>query len=155
VILRFLLNMDAKITDFILVGYIFERNRQFKLFIETKILYITPWPECTIELYRPSDRRLSAKLVPTFADRRCHMVSVTDSYGHILDFLDRSRYFFLYIAPQLYSRDWVDPVPNPILLTKRGRARNRTRTSGFVARICDHQTTETVNQPVLIIEYRA
>jgi hypothetical protein len=29
----------------------------------------TPWPESTSELYRPSDLRLSAKLVPTFADR--------------------------------------------------------------------------------------
>jgi hypothetical protein len=27
-------------------------------------------PESASELYRPSDRRLSAKLVPTFADRR-------------------------------------------------------------------------------------
>jgi hypothetical protein len=30
------------------------------------------------ELYRPSDRRLSAKLVSTFADRGCRVVSVTD-----------------------------------------------------------------------------
>jgi hypothetical protein len=29
----------------------------------------TPWPESGSELYRPSHRRLSAKLVPTFADR--------------------------------------------------------------------------------------
>jgi hypothetical protein len=29
----------------------------------------TPWPESASELCRPSDRRLSAKLVPTFADR--------------------------------------------------------------------------------------
>jgi hypothetical protein len=29
----------------------------------------TPWPEFASELYRASDRRLSAKLVPTFADR--------------------------------------------------------------------------------------
>jgi hypothetical protein len=29
----------------------------------------TPWPESTSELYQPSDRCLSAKLVPTFADR--------------------------------------------------------------------------------------
>jgi hypothetical protein len=43
----------------------------------------TPWPESTNELYRPSDRHLSVKLVPTFADRGCHVVSVTDSYGHI------------------------------------------------------------------------
>jgi hypothetical protein len=28
-----------------------------------------------------------------FADRGCHVVSVTDHYGRILDFLDRSRYF--------------------------------------------------------------
>jgi CBS-domain-containing membrane protein len=52
----------------------------------------TPWPESASELYRPSDRRFSAKLVPTFADRGCHMVSVTDPYGGILGFLDRSRY---------------------------------------------------------------
>jgi hypothetical protein len=30
---------------------------------------LTPWPESVSELYRPSDRRMSAKLVPTFADR--------------------------------------------------------------------------------------
>jgi hypothetical protein len=28
-----------------------------------------------------------------FADRGCHVVSVTDLYGRILGFLDRSRYF--------------------------------------------------------------
>jgi hypothetical protein len=28
-----------------------------------------------------------------FADRGCHAVSVTDPYGSILGFLDRSRYF--------------------------------------------------------------
>jgi hypothetical protein len=39
---------------------------------------LTPWPESTRELYRPSDRRLSAKLMPTFADIECHVVSVTD-----------------------------------------------------------------------------
>jgi hypothetical protein len=27
------------------------------------------------------------------ADRGCHVVSVTDPYGRILGFLDRSRYF--------------------------------------------------------------
>jgi hypothetical protein len=40
------------------------------------------------ELYRQSDSRLSAKLVPTFEDR-CQVVSVTDPYGRILGFLDR------------------------------------------------------------------
>jgi hypothetical protein len=63
----------------------------------------TPWPECANELYRPSDRRLSAKLVPTFADRRCRVVSATDPHGRILGFLGLSRYFFFQVAPQVYS----------------------------------------------------
>jgi hypothetical protein len=49
----------------------------------------TPWPESTSELYQPSDSRLSAKLMTTFADRGCHVVSVTDPHGRILGFLDR------------------------------------------------------------------
>jgi hypothetical protein len=32
------------------------------------------------------------------------MVSVTDPYRRILDFLDLSRYFFFQVDPQLYSR---------------------------------------------------
>jgi hypothetical protein len=43
-----------------------------------------PWSESASELYRPSDRRLSAKRLPTFADRGCHVVSVTDPSGRIL-----------------------------------------------------------------------
>jgi hypothetical protein len=56
------------------------------------------------ELYRPSDRRLSAKLVSTFAERGCRVVIATDSHGRILGFLDRRRYYFFQVAPQLYSR---------------------------------------------------
>jgi hypothetical protein len=52
---------------------------------------------------------------------------VTDPYGRILVFLDRSRYFFFQVAPQLYSWGWVDPVPDPLLLRKCGSAGNRTR----------------------------
>jgi hypothetical protein len=57
-----------------------------------------------IELNRQSGRHLSAKLVPTFADRGCRVVSATDPHGRSLDFLDRSRYSFSQVAPQLYSR---------------------------------------------------
>jgi hypothetical protein len=63
-----------------------------------------PWPESASELYRQSDCSLSAKLVPTLADRGCHVVSVTDPNDRILGFLDRSRYCFFQVAPQLYSR---------------------------------------------------
>jgi hypothetical protein len=47
-------------------------------------IHNTPWPGSAIELYLPSDRCLSAKLVPTFTDRWCNVVSVTDPYGRIL-----------------------------------------------------------------------
>jgi hypothetical protein len=53
----------------------------------------TPWSESASELYRPSDSSLLAKWLPTFADRGCHVVRVTNPHGRILDFLDRSRYF--------------------------------------------------------------
>jgi hypothetical protein len=96
------------------------------------------WPESASELYRPSDRRLSTKLVSTVAGRGWNVVSVTNPYGRNLDFLDRSRYFLFQVAPQMYSRGWVDPVPDPLLLRKSGIAGNRTRASGSVGRNSDY-----------------
>jgi hypothetical protein len=92
----------------------------------------TPWPESASELHRLSDRLLSAKLVPTSALTGCNVVCVTDPYGRIFAFLDRSRYFFFQATPQLYSRGWVDR--GPLLLIKFGSSGNRTRISGSVAR---------------------
>jgi hypothetical protein len=69
--------------------------------------------------YTDRSTAASAKLVPTWSVRGCHVVSVTDPYARILCFLDRSRYFFFQVA-QLYSRSWVDPVPDPLLLRKSG-----------------------------------
>jgi hypothetical protein len=37
-----------------------------------------PWPESAKELYPLSERRLSAKLVPTFEYRRCCVVGTRD-----------------------------------------------------------------------------
>jgi hypothetical protein len=82
-----------------------------------------------------------------FADRACCVVSITHPYGCIFGFLGRSRYVFFQVAPQLYSRGWVDPVPDPLLLRKSGGSGNRTRTSGSVARNSDYQTTEAGIQP--------
>jgi hypothetical protein len=59
---------------------------------DNKNIYIQNlWPESANELYRQSDHLLSVKLVPTFADRGCHAVSVTNPYGRILDFLDQKH----------------------------------------------------------------
>jgi hypothetical protein len=84
------------------------------------------WPESAIELYWSSHRRLSAKLMPTFADRGCRVVSTMDPHGRILGFIDRSRYFYFQVVSQLYSRDWANPIPDPLLLRKSGSAGNRT-----------------------------
>jgi hypothetical protein len=75
-----------------------------------------------------TDRRFSAKLMPNFEGRGCHVVYAADPYGRILGFLDWSDYFFFQAAPQLY----------PLLFTKSSRAGNRTRTCGSVVRNSDH-----------------
>jgi hypothetical protein len=64
------------------------------------------------QLYWPSDRRLSAKLVPTFAVRGCRVVSATDPYGHILGVLDRSRYIFFQVAPQFTHKSELTTFQN-------------------------------------------
>jgi hypothetical protein len=64
-----------------------------------------PWPESASELYSPSDSSLSAKLVPTSADIRPHVVSMTDPNGRILGFLDRSLYIFFQVAP--HKTEWT------------------------------------------------
>jgi hypothetical protein len=119
------------------------RRRAYKPRSIKKKTNYTPRHESASELYRPSDRRLSEKLEPIFGDRRCHVVRVSDLYRHILGLLDLSRYFFFPVAPQLYSRGRVDPVP--VLLRKSGSGGNRTWTSGSVAGNSDHKTTKAVN----------
>jgi hypothetical protein len=76
----------------------------------------------------PTERPpLVGEVVPTFADRECCEVSATDHPVVSLGFLDRSRYYFFQVAPQLSSRGLVNPVPDPLLLRKSGSAGNRTQ----------------------------
>jgi hypothetical protein len=43
-----------------------------------------------------------------FADRVCHMASVTDVYGRVLGFLDRSRYFSLkQLLSYTHEAEWT------------------------------------------------
>jgi hypothetical protein len=79
------------------------------------------------------------------ANRGCYVVSVTDPYGLILGFLDRSHYFYFQVAPQLYSRGWLDPVPDPLLLRKSGSVGNRTRDLCFCSQEL-HRNTEAVQE---------
>jgi hypothetical protein len=106
-------------------------------------------------------RRLLAKLVSTFTDRQYFVVSTTDLHGRILGFLDRSRYLLLQVPPQLYSRGWVDPVPDPLLLRLYYSAGNRIWNLWIcsqeiwpsVARNSDHETTEAVQNVDSSITY--
>jgi hypothetical protein len=83
---------------------------RFQVNKQNKTKQQTPWSESASELYRPSDRRFSAKWLPTFADKGCHVVSVTDSR-----FSRQEPLLFYQVAPQLYSRGWVDPVPDSLI----------------------------------------
>jgi hypothetical protein len=91
--------------------------------------------ERSIPTERPS---LVGEVSANFFRIECHVVSVTDPYGRILGFLDRSSYSFFQVAPQLYPQGWVDPVPDPLLLRKFGISGNRSWASGSVARNSDH-----------------
>jgi hypothetical protein len=92
--------------------------------IQLKEINTVSWAS---ELYWPSGHVLSAKLVPTFADKGCCIVSITDPCGRNLSFIDQSHYYFFQVASQLNSRSWVDPVPDPLLLRKSHSSRNRAR----------------------------
>jgi hypothetical protein len=61
------------------------------------------------------------------------VVGAADPCGRVFGFLDRSRYYFFRVAPLLCSRDWVDLVPDPLLLGGSGGAKGQARASGSVA----------------------
>jgi hypothetical protein len=112
-----------------------------------------PWSQSASELYRPSDRRLTAKWLPTFSDRG---VPHGQRDGSLRPYSRVSRQeplLFYQVAPQLYSRGWVDPVPDLLLLFFflffSGSAGNRTRTSGSVAKNSDHYITEAVTMKLV------
>ena len=89
---------------------------------------LTPWPKSASELYRQSGRRRSVKLVPTFVDRGVSRVQRNGSPRPLISvFWTGAATFFIQVAPQLTSRGWVDPFPEPLLLRKSGSAGNRTR----------------------------
>jgi hypothetical protein len=84
---------------------------------------------------------LSATLVPILR-RGCHVVSVTDPCGRILGFLDRSRYFFFQVSPQLYSRGEWTPFQAHYFSENLVAPEIEPWSSGSVARNSDHWTTE-------------
>jgi hypothetical protein len=50
-----------------------------------------------------SPENYTERATAAFADRKCCVVSTTDLHGRFLGFIDRSRYYFFKVAPELYS----------------------------------------------------
>jgi hypothetical protein len=74
--------------------------------------------------------------LPTFADRGCHVVSVTDPYGRILGFLDRSRYFSIkYLLSCTNEAEWTPFQTHYFFFVVPG---NRTRAPGSVVKNSVH-----------------
>ena len=76
---------------------------------------------------RQSGRRRSAKLVPTFADRGVSRGQRNESPRPLISVYRTWIATFIQVVPQLTSRGWVHPVPDPLPLRKSGSAGNRTR----------------------------
>jgi hypothetical protein len=79
------------------------------------------------------------------------VVSVTDTYGHILGFLDRSRYFYIkYLLSCTHEAEWTPFQTHSFFFS--GCVGNRTRSSGSVAKNSDHSTTEAVESDMHMVE---
>jgi hypothetical protein len=86
-----------------------------------------------------SDRSKIGRVLSNVCDENTD----TRPRGHkvMRSFIPHSLY---QIAPQLFSRDGVAPVPDPLFLRRSGSAGNQPGTSGSVDRNSDHQTTKEV-----------
>jgi hypothetical protein len=96
----------------------------------------TPWSESACEL---TDRA-------TAACRRsdCQLLRIEGATWSVwriptavFSISRQEPLLFYQVAPQLYSRGWVDPVPDPLLFFSDS-AVNRTRASRSVAKNSDH-----------------
>jgi hypothetical protein len=97
-----------------------------------------PWSESASKLYRPSDRLLSAKWLPTCADRGCRVVSVTDPSGRILSVFYTGATTFLSSSSSVVLTRLSGPRSRPTTIFFSGSARNRTQASRSVANNSDH-----------------
>jgi hypothetical protein len=115
------------------------RNKDLKENLVPSLWWQTKKTNCMVwvrERTIPTER-------PTFADKGCHVVSVTDPYGRILGFLDRRRYFSIkQLLSWTHEAEWT-PFQTHYVFS--GSAGNRTRASGSVTKNPDHYTTEAVS----------
>jgi hypothetical protein len=87
------------------------------------------------EIYHVSDRRWPAN----FSE-----ILRIEGYLLVNEGVPHGCYVFFQVASHLSSRGCVDPVPDPLLPIKSGRAGNRTRDLWACSRYSDHYTTEAI-----------
>jgi hypothetical protein len=95
-----------------------------------------PWSESTSELYRPSDRRLSAKRLPTFANIGVPRGQRDGSLRPYSRF-SRQAATFLSSSSSVVLTRLSGPRSRPTTFFS-GSAGNRPRASGSVAKNSDH-----------------
>jgi hypothetical protein len=110
-------------------GHSFRNNLFYK---KNSVVWVR---ERTIPTERP---QLFDEVIANFCGWRVSRGQRDGSLRPYFRFSRPEPLLFYQAAPQLYSRGWVDPVPDPILLRKSGSAANRTRDSGSVAKNSDH-----------------
>jgi hypothetical protein len=89
--------------------------------------------------------------MPTFADRGCHRVSVTDAYDRTLGFLDRSRYYFFHVAPQsltVREEHRLEVFENRVL--RRIYGPKRDEVSGDWRKLHDEELHDLYSSPSII-----
>jgi hypothetical protein len=84
----------------------------------------TPWPESASELYRPSDLRLSTKLVPTSADRGRHVVIAFKSYWTLCFLYGRCRVKYS-VCSETKAGAYTEPPFEITATAKQGSSHHR------------------------------
>jgi hypothetical protein len=101
----------------------------------------TPCSQSARELYWRSDRRLSTKLMPTFLRIEGVEWSARRIPAAAFSIFRPKTLLFL----QLYSRGWVDPDEDPLLLRNSGSVGNRTQDLWICSQKLWPLTTEAVS----------
>jgi hypothetical protein len=81
---------------------------------------------------------MSVKLLPTFVDRGCRVVSATDPKAINLDFRDTEPLLSYSSSFSVILTRRVEPVPDPLFLRKSDSTGIEPGISGSVARNSDH-----------------
>jgi hypothetical protein len=89
--------------------------------------------------HQSSDRFLSAKLVPTFVDRGCHVVSATNPHGRQSRFSRHgaATFTFKYVFSYTHEAEWT-PFQTHYFLENLVAPGIEPWISGSVARNSDH-----------------